>query len=110
MKKKKVIESDKYIGYLTLMEYFATGEGFTSEINFSYAYNKKEAIEKHLDRFNVIDKGTRDYFRPGIEACEFNGKKAKEIFTWAFHNGDAMYEHMNKAGREFYFKIHYNHS
>ena len=100
-------------GYLTYMEYFATGEGFTYEINFCYADTKQEAIEKHLDRFIGTDpnkQSARNYFGVGVVAYESDSKKAEEMINHLFKDGGAILHHLNTAGIEFHFKFYYNHS
>lgn len=96
--------------YITYMEYFATGEGFTYEINFCYADTKKEAIEKHLDRFGVKDEAGRQYFSVGIEVNKLESKRAKEILKLIFTMPDEMIKHLKNAGLDMYFRFHYNYS
>lgn len=96
--------------YITYMEYFATGEGFTYEINFCYADTKKEAIEKHLDRFGVTDEAGRQYFGVGIEVNKLGSKRAKEILASLFTMPDSIIEHLKNAGLDLYFRFHYNYS
>jgi len=107
---KNGIDSNIMDSYITYMEYFATGEGMTYEINFCYAIDKKEAIEKHLDRFYGKNKRAKDYFRVGIVAFESKSKKAEEILNEFFKEERKLLTHLNNAGTEFHFKIHYNYS
>lgn len=92
------------------MEYFATGEGFTYEVNFCFANTKKEAIEKHLDRFGVTDKAGRDYFRVGIEVQKLDSKRTKEILKSFFVMPDEIFKHLKNAGLDLHFRLHYNYS
>jgi hypothetical protein len=113
MKKKKVTKQESGLyrhGYFTFMEYFATGEGFTYEINFCYADTKKEAIEKHLDRFVGDRKESRDYFGCGVAVYRSDSKKAADLIKQFFVHHEAFIKHMNAAGIEFYFKTYYNYS
>lgn len=97
-------------GYITFMDYFATGEGRTVEINFCYADSEKEAIEKHLDRFDVKDKAARDYFRLDIVAHKSNSKKAEKMMEMFIASHKWILKCLNEAGLEFYFKLYFNYS
>jgi hypothetical protein len=95
------------------MEYFATGEGFTYEINFCVVDTPEQAIEKHLDKFIGIGpkyKNSRDYFRLGVQALRLKSATAKKLLQQWFVNSESIYNHLNAAGIEMQFKIYYNHS
>lgn len=91
------------------MEYMATGEGFTEEVNFCYANNKKEAKQKHLDKCYPNDPDAAAYYGVGVTVMEFNTDKARQLCNRLFANGELLWMHMKGAGREMHFKIHYNH-
>lgn len=112
MAKKKVTKDTGFYrhSYFTFMEYFATGEGFTYEINFCHADSKKAAVEKHLDRFVGERKEARDYFGCGVVAYRSDSKKAAELIKQFFVPHEQFIKHMNGAGIEFYFKTYYNYS
>lgn len=92
------------------MYYHATGEGHIHEIRFCYADTKQEAIEKHLDAFGYKDAAGRQYFGVGVEAYDFNSKKAKYILNEVFKLAPEMHETLMKAGLEMQFKLHYNYA
>jgi len=92
------------------MEYFATGEGVTYEIHFCYAYSKKEAIKKHLDRFYGNDVAAKNYFKPGVYAYKSDSKKCQDLICNVFAEGGNIYRNINSAGMDFQFRFHYNHS
>ena len=111
--KKKVTKkkSDLYSnGYLTYMDYSATGEGRTVELNFCFADTEKEAREKHLDKFVGDHKESRDYFGNGVLVCNIKSKQAKKLFSSIFRFGEGLHKDMVKAGIEFHLKIYFNYS
>lgn len=99
-----------YTPYLTYMQYFATGEGVTVQLLMSMVFSKQEAIEKHLDKYVGDRKEARDYFRNDIEVMKVDSKKAKKLMVDMFIYGEAMWEHIRKAGLTFNFEMYYNHS
>ena len=110
---KKLQPTHSYKGFLTYMDYFATGEGLTIEINFCLTDTAKQAKEKHLDRF--IGTGNehsdaRAYFSQGIEVMRIESKKAKELLKEHFTWGEGLHKHLCEAGIEMHFKVYYNHS
>ena len=108
---KQLPDTELHRGFLTYMEYGATGEGMTYEINFCYADNKEEAIEIHLDRFiGKTNKSARDYFRVGVAVYDSKSTKAMELLEYFFKNNVDIFKHLNGAGQEFHFKLHYNYS
>lgn len=101
----------EYQGFLTYMDYLATGEGRTIEINFCYANNEANAKEKHLDRFYEKDNSAaRNYFGVGIEVFPIESKNAQDIIESFFASGKQLHEDLRSAGLEFHFKFHFNHS
>ena len=112
MPKKKLQEDPELYrgGFLTYMDYFATGEGRTIEINFCYADTKEEAKTKHLDRFYGTDEGARNYFGVGVDVMPINSKQAKDIIKNIFKFGKGLHHDLMHAGTEFHFKFHFNYS
>jgi hypothetical protein len=113
--KKKVTEKqapELYSGaYITFMDYFATGEGRTLEINFCYADTPDEAKQKHLDRFYPNDKDAQEYFGHWVEVAKLNSKRAKTILGETFKEGvPGIPLVLAEAGCEFYWKFHFNYS
>lgn len=92
------------------MYYHATGEGHIHEVRFCYADNKEDAIIKHMDAFGYNDVASRDYFKIGVEVMPFNSKRAKQILTEIFKEGDGLHKTLMEAGQEFQFKLQYNYS
>lgn len=97
-------------GFLTYMNYAATGEGRTIEINFCYADTKEEAKTKHLDRFYGKDEAERNYFGVGVEVMRIESKEAKDLLKCIFKFGKGLHHDLCKAGIEFHFKFHFNYS
>lgn len=111
MKTKKLSENhETYHRFLTILDYFATGEGRSTEINLCFANSEEEAKNKHLDRFYGNDQSARNYFGVGIEVMPFESKRAKDLFKNVFRFGKGFHQDLCKAGLEFYFKAHVNHS
>jgi hypothetical protein len=99
--------------FLTHLNYGATGEGNFDEINYCYADNEAEAIEKHLDRFgykNIGKDKTREYFKPGIVVTDAKSLEAKKILAKFFKDGNQMFHIMKDAAVDLYFRFHSNHS
>jgi len=96
--------------YISFMDYFATGEGRTIEINFCYAANPVEAIIKHLDYFYGDDQSARGYFGIGVEAVELESKRAKEIISVIFTNPEGMIDILKRGGQELRWKFRFNFS
>lgn len=92
------------------MNYFATGEGMTHEINHCWADNPQEAIEKHLKEFGNKTKSSRDYFRPGVEAMLASSKDAKKLLMRFFKDGGKMFHIMQDAAFELHMKLYWNFS
>jgi len=113
MKKKlrKIPDPEMYRGgFLTYMDYAATGEGRTIELNFCYADTNAEAKQKHLDRFYPNDKRSQEYFGVGTQVMRIESKKAKELLTFFFTLGGKMHKDLVNAGVEFHFKLIFNYS
>ena len=113
MKKKLRKQPDPEMyrgGFLTYMDYAATGEGRTIELNFCYADSKKEAIERHLDRFIGADAGARKYFKVGVVAHDIKSKDAKELLQDVFNHSEGMWKALCEAGIEFHMKFYFNYS
>ena len=110
MAKKKVTKNDECKAWLTFMDYFATEEGRTLEMNFCYADTKKQAKEKHLDRFVGEEKESRDYFGVWVEVYPIESKKAKELLVQLFQFGEHFHKNLVEAGIEFHLKCHCNYS
>jgi hypothetical protein len=108
VKKKKV--TSKRQGYLSFMDYFATGEGRTTEFNFCYADSKEEAKDNHLDKFVGERKEARDYFGSGIKVVTVKSTEAKTLLDTFFKNGELLQENLIKAGIEFHMKFYVNYS
>jgi hypothetical protein len=111
--KKKVTKPDPDFyraAYITYMDYFATGEGRTLEINFCYADSDKEAIERHLDRFYGKDDAGRQYFGVGVEAARVGSKRAKEVISSIFKRPQVILDALKNAGVEFHWKFYFNYS
>jgi hypothetical protein len=96
--------------WITYMDYLATGEGRTLEINFCYADTAKEAIEKHLDRFYGQDSGARNYFGVGVEASPLESARAKEVISAIFKKPQGVIKILRDAGGEFFWRFHFNYS
>lgn len=114
-KKKKVLIAeivDEYRGFLTYMDYFATGEGRTVELNFCYADTKREALEKHGKRFYSDNADSWNYFKVGVEVLDIkkNKNKVMQILTVCIGQPDAIYKIMTEAMIEMYFKFYFNYN
>ena len=113
MKKKLRKQPDPEMyrgGFLTYMDYAATGEGRTIELNFCYADTKAEAKQKHLDRFYPDDKRSQEYFGAGTQVMRIESKKAKELLSFFFCHGGGVHRDLVGAGIEFHLKFHFNYS
>jgi len=110
MSEKVTSEPEYYNQYLTYMDYFATGEGRTIEIFYALAMTEKEARQKHLDKFYPNDAAAQNYFGPGVEVMDAKSKKAKDLIKHIFKFGAGLHKDLIKAGCEFHFKFHFNHS
>lgn len=89
------------------MNYAATGEGCTFELNVCFADTKAEAIKAHLDRFQY-DNQSRAYFSVGVMVVPLKSKKAKEIIEQRFVLGEGLHKSLVKCGIECYFKYYVN--
>ena len=110
--KKKITKSDpdEYRGFLTYMDYAATCEGRTFELNFCYADTEAEAKQKHLDKFLPNDKRSQDYFGIGVEVMPIESEKAKKLLGLIFCFGKGLHKDLCEAGIEFHLKYYVNHS
>jgi len=110
MKKKsqKKIDPEVLDGYLTYMDYVATGEGRTIQINFCYAENPETAHQKHLDKFYPNDKKAQEYFGVDVDTMPIESKKAKDVLKTFFSDG--MHTPLKEAGIDFHFCFHFNYS
>jgi arginine decarboxylase-like protein len=109
MPKKKV--TDKLLkSYLTYMDYFATGEGRTVELNLCFVDTVKEAREKHLDMFVGDRKEARDYFGAGVVVMPIKSKQAKELISNIFKFGKGLHQNLFEAGVEFHLKVYFNYN
>lgn len=97
-------------GFLTYVDYAATGEGRTIELNFCYADTKEEAKQKHLDRFYPDDKHSQEYFGIGVQVMRIESKKAKELLSFIFNFGKGLHKDLVNAGIEFHLKFYFNYS
>ena len=96
--------------YLTYMNYFATGEGMTHEINHCWADNTQEAIEKHLTEFGYKTKSSRDYYSTDVEVMLASSQKAKKLLMQFFKDGKRMFQIMQDAAFELHVKLYWNFS
>lgn len=112
MPKKKVTKSEpqELKGFLTYMEYLATGEGLTIEYLFSLVNTPLEAKEKHLDKFVGTRQEARDYFGLGIKVAPIESPQAKKLLNLHFKNVDWLQTQLSTGGIEFYWKYYVNHS
>lgn len=106
----KELQPEQLKGFLTYMDYAATGEGRTVEINFCLVSSEDEAREKHLDRFVGKDESSRNYFGVGVDVSPIESEKAKELLQNVFKFGDNLHKNLVEAGIEFYFKCYVNYS
>ena len=97
-------------GFLSYMEYFATGEGLTIEYLFSLTDTPEQAKEKHLDKFVGERKEARDYFGRGIEVVPIESAEAKRMLDLHFKNVEWLQEQLSTGGIEFHWKYYVNHS
>lgn len=107
---RQFIMSDQLKGFLTYMDYFATGEGRTVELKLSLVNNEAEAKEKHLDMFVGTRQEARDYFGHFIEVMPIESDKAKELLSHIFKFGAGLHKDLAEAGIEFHFKYYVNRS
>ena len=105
---KKV--TSKLKGFLTYMEYFATGEGMTIEFLLSFTDTAKQAKEKHLDKFVGKREESRDYFGNGIVVYPIKSPKAKALLDQYFKNVDWLHHQLIAGGIDFHVKYYVNHS
>lgn len=113
MAKKKVTktETDEYRdGYVTYMQYFATGEGMTHELQFCWADTPEGAKAKHLDKFGYKDEAARNYFGAGVVVHQYKSAEAKALFEQFFKNGDKFFYIMQDAAFDMHFKVYWNFS
>ena len=115
MAKKKVTktetETEEYRdGYVTYMNYFATGEGMTHEIQFCWADSPKEAKEKHLDKFGYKDAEGRKYFGAGVVVYQYQSKDARELLKQFLVDGEKISNIMQSAVFDFHMKLYWNFS
>lgn len=110
LQKKETVSETYRGGFLTYMDYAATGEGRTVELNFCYADTKAEALQKHLDKFYPDDKSAQNYFGVGVDVVRIESRKAKDLITDIFNHGQGMWKTMCEAGVEFHMKFHFNYS
>lgn len=96
--------------FLTYMDYAATGEGRTVEINFCYADSEEEAKQKHLDRFYGSNKEAQDFFRVDVDVMRLESPEAKNLLKNVFKFGGGLHKDLLKAGIEFHLKFHFNYS
>lgn len=108
--KKKLQEAGLFKKYITFMDYFATGEGRTMEINFCYAATPKEAIDKHLAYFYGNDQSAASYFGVGVEATELESKRAKEVLSSVFKHSEGVISTLKRGGQELRWKLRFNFS
>lgn len=110
MKKKSQPKTvpDVLDGYLTYMDYFATGEGRTIQFNFCYAERPEDALQKHLDRFFPKDKRAQEYFGLDVDTMLIESKEAEDLLKAYFFAG--MHEKLSEAGIEFHFSFHFNYN
>lgn len=90
------------------MNYFATGEGMTHEINTCWADNEKEALEEHLDSFGYKDASSRNYFGAGIVVMDASSKDAKDLMCDFLKDGDKLFHLMQEAVFELHLKLYWN--
>jgi len=90
------------------MDYAATGEGRTFELNICFAETQAEAKAKHLKRFYPTDDAARTYYGVAVEVVPFKSKRAKDIITHIFKLGEGLHEDLLKYGIDFYFKYYVN--
>ena len=107
---KKLQKAIKLERYISFMDYFATGEGRTIEINFCYAANPREAKAKHKARFYPGNMDAWEYFGPDVEVANTESKRATRVITAIFNNPDIVLDALNKAGVELHFRFHFNYS
>ena len=110
MKKKLQKKTDPEVlnGYLTYMDYCATGEGRTIQFNFCYAEKPEDALQKHLDRFFPNDQPAQNYFSVGVDIMLIESKEAKDLLKAFFFDG--VHKPLKEAGTEFHFCFHWNYS
>ena len=107
--KKKLQKEGVFKTYITFMDYFATGEGRTIEINFCYAFTPKAAIDKHLAYFYGNDhQSAANYFGIDVEAAELESKRAKEVLRSIFKKSDSIIKTLKMGGQEFRYKFRFN--
>jgi hypothetical protein len=102
------IEGTDRMAYITYMDYFATGEGTSVEIQFCWANTSEEAIEIHLNKFEYKVESERNYFRPGIIVYDYRDPKVLELFNRIFVNGEHHFELMHNAAFDLKLKLHWN--
>ena len=110
LQKKETVSETYRGGFLTYMDYFATGEGRTVELNFCYADCEEEALQKHLYRFYPNNKSAQNYFGVGVDVFEIKSREAKDLLTDMFNRGQGMWKAMCEAGVEFHMKFYFNYS
>lgn len=94
--------------YFTYFDHFETGCGRTMQMGLFFAFEKKEAILKHLDTFFPADATAQDYFRSNVCAYPLDSNEAKEIIKMWFV--PFVYGQLLDGSREgdFSLKLHYN--
>lgn len=91
-------------GYITFLDYAATGEGNAVEIHHCWADSEEGAINKHLTHFKYKGKSVRDHFRPAIIVMDSTGEEAKDLLMHYFKDGEKMFMVLQDAAFELSFK------
>ena len=95
-------------GYITFLDYAATGEGHTVEIHSCWADNEEDAIKKHFIYFKYKGNSVRDHFRPGMVVMDSSGEEAKDLLMHYFKDGAKMFSILQDAPFELSFRYAFN--
>lgn len=100
----------KILNYLTVQDYFATGEGRLVEVTICRCQTEEEAIERHLIAFNHIKAEDKTFYKQGLEVCLLDSPLARECLGTWFKDPSLITEHWVHGGQDFKFSFKFNRS
>ena len=104
------ISPPKIFNYLTVQDYFATGEGRLVEVTICSCSSEAEAVEHHLKAFDHTLKHDADFYKRGLEVCFLDSPMAKELLETWFKDASLITDHWIHGGQDFKFRFKFNRS
>lgn len=95
--------------FLSIMDYFATGEGQIIEIQSCYVQNKKAAAIAHCKAFNYT-KDMEKFYGVGIRVYALPSQTGKALVSQLFQNGEKLYSALVRGTADIHFKLDQNES